>query len=524
MSEPVKEVEVEETVEDVADDDEGESDVGSEEASEDEDDEVNEAEAADGSDDESNDEADISTLVHEAASSSKTKKQPASSQKYTPPNESKEDRDRRTIFVGNVSLEAAKAKSGLSKLRAHILTYCPSAKIESVRIRSVPFSSQTGGGDDDEDESGKRAKREKERAKAWRDQQEVLKKGDKKEKEELDMSQSFIDAKGKRKVAFIKKEFHTEADSCNAYVVFAHAHPDRPSNLPPILDPFEAAQKALGADGSSFLERTIRVDVVRLPSSEALVGATTSLKRRDAWTGGADPKKSVFVGGLDYAAKEEDVRVFFEELVKAERGPRSEGDKRWVTSVRLIRDRQTQMGKGFGYVHFADTESVDEVLAIDSAKMRFAKKPLRVQRAKTLPSASGKPTIGPASTSTSGAKGKDKASGKDAKDKSGKAKAPTTAIKQTPAGPVPRGNPKLGEKIRNLSKEDRKVAKSSDADRQARRLAKKKMRGKMGKEMEKGAVKLVPTKSEKERSKKVTAKKSRVRSSRNLQKMKGARE
>ena len=36
-------------------------------------------------------------------------------------------------------------------------------------------------------------KREKERAKAWRDQQEVLKTGDKKEKEELDTSSTFID-------------------------------------------------------------------------------------------------------------------------------------------------------------------------------------------------------------------------------------------------------------------------------------------------------------------------------------------
>ena len=41
---------------------------------------------------------------------------------------------------------------------------------------------------------------------------------------------------------------------------------------------------------------------------------------------------------------------------------------------------------------------------------------------------------------------------------------------------VPKGNPLLGESIKDLSKEDRKVAKSADAERMARRVAKKKAR------------------------------------------------
>lgn len=118
------------------------------------------------------------------------------------------------------------------------------------------------------------------------------------------------------------------------------------------MNPYEAAEKILTANGSIFLERTIRVDKLRKPSAEGLATATTALGKRDAWLpSGTDPKRSLFVGGLDYASKEEDVRVFFEELVKAERGPK-EGGGRWVTEVRLIRDRETQMGKGFGYVHF----------------------------------------------------------------------------------------------------------------------------------------------------------------------------
>lgn len=39
---------------------------------------------------------------------------------------------------------------------------------------------------------------------------------------------------------------------------------------------------------------------------------------------------------------------------------------------------------------------------------------------------------------------------------------------------MPKGDPTLGTKIASLSKEDRKKVKSSDADRVARRLAKKK--------------------------------------------------
>lgn len=246
------------------------------------------------------------------------------------------------------------------------------------------------------------------------------------------------------------------------------------------------------------MENTIRVDHVRLPSAVGLSSATNALGKRDAWLpSGTDPKCSLFVGGLDYAAKEEDVRAFFESLVVAERGAVPEGHSRWVTEVRIVRDKDTQLGKGFGYVHFIDRESVDEVIAMPSQKLKFAKKPLRVQPCKTLPSY--------VKVHTAPAKA----------DKAAKAKQPT--------GPLPKGNPLLGEKIKDLSKEERKVVKSTDAERQARRLAKKKHKV-ATEHKETGAVKLAATKAEKgRRAKKVTAKKGRVRSSHALSKMKGQR-
>lgn len=48
--------------------------------------------------------------------------------------------------------------------------------------------------------------REKLRASAWRAEQDKLESGDKRDQEEADKAKSFIDAKGKRKVAFIKKD------------------------------------------------------------------------------------------------------------------------------------------------------------------------------------------------------------------------------------------------------------------------------------------------------------------------------
>jgi len=105
-------------------------------------------------------------------------------------------------------------QSAQHQLRAHLLSFAPSAKIESIRFRSVAFSTPTSGnpaGDLDEKEANKRAKREKERAAQWRATQAEgsttggagNRRGD---DEVVDKSKSFIDSKGKRKVAFIKGE------------------------------------------------------------------------------------------------------------------------------------------------------------------------------------------------------------------------------------------------------------------------------------------------------------------------------
>lgn len=122
------------------------------------------------------------------------------------------------------------------------------------------------------------------------------------------------------------------------------------------MDPFEAARLATErCNGTVFLHRMLRVDAVVKRSTTEGFSHSTVLSSAIG-----DPKLTIFVGNLDFASKEDDLRVFFEGIVSAERGPpdvegSQEGDKPncWVTRVRTIRDKDTQLGKGFAYVQFS---------------------------------------------------------------------------------------------------------------------------------------------------------------------------
>jgi len=225
----------------------------------------------------------------------------------------------------------------------------------------------------------------------------------------------------------------------------------------------------------------------------------------DSLNAAGDPRKTLFVGNLDFAAKEEELRVWFEGVMSQERGPPSEGggndgdgdgvgdvrmerQKAWVRSVRIVRDRDTQLGKGFAYVRFADRDCVDEILGLEVDKLKFAKRKLRVQRCKVVPpggSTPSKPKPKPAPTS--------KGSGSIAK-----------AAARAPA-PMPKGDPNLGAKLAGLSKDQRKAAKASNVDRVQRRLAKKKVKAGVEKAMEKSGAKV------RERERKVGGSKQKVK-------------
>jgi nucleolar protein 12 len=250
------------------------------------------------------------------------------------------------------------------QLQKHILSFVPTAKIESIRFRSIPFQVPTTKlPDSDEGDSkskGETRAHAKERSSNWR-----AKQGDIGEEGVKSDEKKYLTPAQKKKIAYINQEFHTTADVVNAYIVFEHPKDaaDRPANLPPLpstLDPYQAAQQAADeGNGSVFMDRVLRVDLVG--KGKTTVGKVEAISFHDG-----DPRLSIFVGNLEFAAKEEDLRDFFEGLMCAERGPPGQsvdscGEEApnptrkpltWVTRIRIVRDNATQLGRGFAYLEF----------------------------------------------------------------------------------------------------------------------------------------------------------------------------
>ncbi|CAE6403523.1 unnamed protein product [Rhizoctonia solani] len=437
--------------------------------------------------------------------------------KYIPEGETPEQKDARTIFIGNLPSSVAKS-SARKSLQKHVLNCLvasypnlPRPKIESSRFRSVAFNTPTSKLPSDALSS--KPKREiplsehnRTRAAEWRVAQDP----------EGVTHKTFQTPAQKKKTAYITGALHDSAkSSASAYVVFAY--PDPVEGSEPAWDPVEVAARAvLACNGSTFMDRVVRVDRVGKREEDK-----------------PDPRTMIFVGNLDFEVDENAVRELFEKLVEKERGKSDaqvdgsdsesgdgggdgedaaesddgseeeiedggedgskeeanesgEGESEakvtkepipappnpvttnsWVKNVRIIKDKDTQLGKGFGYVQFIDRASADEILAMEPGTIKLAKRKLRVQRCKTVPGVS---------LQKSKALHADKTQSSKNLSESGPSPKPDRqkprGIKSAPV--IPRADPGLGERIRSLSKEERKSVKTSDADRVARRLAKKK--------------------------------------------------
>lgn len=262
------------------------------------------------------------------------------------------------------------------QLKRHILSFVPTAKIESTRFRSVAFSKPTAPSSESKDSR----QHNRDRAASWRNSRGSLDD----EESHADRGKTFLSQKEKKRIFFIKQELHSEVDSVNAYVVFAHAPPveEGQASTTTVMDPYEAAKVAIKeADGSVFNGHSLRVDTAVRGKGKGKAGDVGAVEIAE------DPKATVFVGNLDFACKEEDVRAFFEKVMVEERGAPGEskgsgsddeededgedeeaeektkhGEKvsagavlrtAWVKRVRIIRDKDTLLGKGFGYVQFA---------------------------------------------------------------------------------------------------------------------------------------------------------------------------
>ena len=76
----------------------------------------------------------------------------------------------------------------------------------------------------------------------------------------------------------------------------------------------------------------------------------------------------VYVGNLPYRTTEEDMKQFF-------------GTAGNVVDARIIRDKETNRSKGFGFVSFDSEEGVNKAIETLNGK-EFGDRPLKVDRAK----------------------------------------------------------------------------------------------------------------------------------------------
>ena len=120
---------------------------------------------------------------------------------------------------------------------------------------------------------------------------------------------------------------------------------------------FEAAEsiaKALALNNTIYQSHTIRVDHAN-PT--------------------VDPSRSVFVGNLPYGADEETLRDhFLGSLMEGE--DLNESDGCAISGIRIVRDKETQKCKGFGYVTVRDATLVP--LALQLHGSIYLKRELRV--------------------------------------------------------------------------------------------------------------------------------------------------
>ncbi|CAL8334199.1 unnamed protein product [Lota lota] len=133
------------------------------------------------------------------------------------------------------------------------------------------------------------------------------------------------------RVATIQRKVHPKKQSLNAYVVFRDE---------------EGAGRALERNGLEVeKDYVIRVDSVTENTH--------------------DHKRSVFVGNLPFELTEAALREHFEGCGA-------------VTAVRLIRDKDSGLGKGFGYILFESADSVQLALKLDGSTLAGRK--VRVKR------------------------------------------------------------------------------------------------------------------------------------------------
>ncbi|XP_044744628.1 RNA-binding protein 34 [Coccinella septempunctata] len=137
-----------------------------------------------------------------------------------------------------------------------------------------------------------------------------------------------------KKVAVIKGEYHPERSSWTAYVKFQTE---------------EDAKKALEANGEVYNDHHLRVSVCKSDEKH-------------------DESKAIFLGNLPLNIEDDQLWQTFGCCGKIE-------------SVRIVRDSNTGIGKGFAFVNFSSSDSVQ--LALEMEDVKINKKIVRIQPCNT---------------------------------------------------------------------------------------------------------------------------------------------
>ncbi|GAA5836127.1 hypothetical protein JCM3766R1_001972 [Sporobolomyces carnicolor] len=423
--------------------------------------------------------------------------------------ESPDERDARTIFIGNVPSECSTSNSRKKALVRHVLqnpallaalpANCPPLKLDSIRFRSIAFASKVFGrkanaaGGEGEGNSADAGGRGRKRAKEWRENegsdQRGVRGGYKAREEEPQPSTSksgaLTDAQ-KRRVAFIRGELNEHKAACNSYLVIQDfATPVEGVEMSEVIQLLVE-----NTNNSVFDGFTLRADHVRPRSAAAVLAAAQMAakpnpnlidvpKSADAamyQITAVEARRTLFVGGLDFAETEENVRKATEAVLVRERG---EIKGHYVENVRIVRDASTGLGKGFCYVLLADEQCVDELLALPPGKnLKISKRKVRLERCKTSAAAArSKASARSHAGALPAAPGKPGAP---------KAAGPRRAVPiAAPRDPSARARPstsasdhqaKLAEALAKLEPDERKKIKAIDPERLARRAEKKKQK------------------------------------------------
>lgn len=123
-----------------------------------------------------------------------------------------------------------------------------------------------------------------------------------------------------------------------------------------VFESEESLEKALKLNNTIYKSHTIRVD-----------HATPTI----------ESARSVFVGNLPYAADEESLREhFLKGFGEGDRHTLNDDEGEAVKGVRIIREKDTQKCKGFGYVILRDASLVQQALQMHGTT--YMKRELRV--------------------------------------------------------------------------------------------------------------------------------------------------